>query len=429
MKEDFLHYLWKFKNFECSNLTTTSRLPITIIQSGQYLEQAGPDFFNAQLIIGNQKWAGNVEIHLKSSDWYVHHHEMDSAYDNVILHVVWEHDVEIYRADNSEIPVLELQQFVAESTIENYDSLRTAKSWIFCEKQLRLIDQFLLDNWLERLFFERLERKSVLVNEFLKLSTSNWEAVLFCLLAKNFGLNTNGDSFLELAQSIPFSIIRKESFEVENLEALFFGMAGLLDLDHQEVYSKDLKLRYAYLTSKYQLVQPIMRPLQFYKHRPDNFPTIRLAQFAMLYHQIANLFSRVVELTTMDGMYDVFRISPSNFWNTHYVLDKQNPFKSKLVSKSFIDLIVLNTIIPIRFAYNQSVGIEDTESLVQIVQSIAPEKNAIIDRFNSFGVSTQNAFQTQALLQLKKEYCDKSRCLKCQIGIELIKGNSKCNLS
>ena len=429
MKEDFLHYLWKFKNFECSNLTTTSRLPITIIQSGQYLEQAGPDFFNAQLIIGNQKWAGNVEIHLKSSDWYVHHHEMDSAYDNVILHVVWEHDVEIYRADNSEIPVLELQQFVAESTIENYDSLRTAKSWIFCEKQLRSLDQFLLNNWLERLFFERLERKSVLVTAFLQQSTSDWEAVLFCLLAKNFGLNTNGDSFLELAQSIPFSIIRKESFEVENLEALFFGMAGLLDLDHQEVYSKDLKLRYAYLTSKYQLVQPIMRPLQFYKHRPDNFPTIRLAQFAMLYHQIANLFSRVVELTTIDGMYDVFRISPSNFWNTHYVLDKQSPFKSKLVSKSFIDLIVLNTIIPIRFAYNQSVGIEDTESLVQIVQSIAPEKNAIIDRFNSFGISAQNAFQTQALLQLKKEYCDKSRCLECQIGIELIKGNSKCNLS
>lgn len=423
MKEDFLHYLWKFKNFECTNLKTTSGLPITILNTGQYLEKAGPDFFNAQIIIADQKWAGNVEIHLKSSDWYLHHHEMDAAFDNVILHVVWEHDIEIYRADNSEIPVLELQHYVHSTTKLNYDNLRATKTWIFCEKQLVHTNQFLLDNWLERLFFERLDRKSAAIKDHLVASNSDWETVLFCLLAKNFGLNTNGDSFLQIAKSIPFSVMRKESFELKNLEALFFGMAGLLDSDKEDSYSNDLQFRYQYLMHKYQLEQPMVVPLEFYKHRPDNFPTIRLAQLAAIYHQIPNLFTTMMELTSMESMYQLFRISPSDYWKNHFVFEKQSPVKTKLISKSFIDLIVINTLIPVRFAYDQSLGIEETESLLQIIKSIAPEKNTIIDRFNFLGLPTQNAFQTQSLLQLKKEYCNKSKCLQCQIGIELIKGN------
>lgn len=422
MKEDFLHYLWKFKNFECTNLTTTSGFPITIIQTGQYLEKSGPDFFNAHIVIADQKWAGNVEIHLKSSDWYVHHHEMDSAYDNVILHVVWEHDIEIYRADNSEIPVLELRHYVHSTTKLNYDNLRSTKSWIFCEKQLATTNLFFLDNWLERLFFERLERKSEVIKDQLVECNSDWEAVLFCLLAKNFGLNTNGDSFMQIAHSIPFSVIRKESFELKNLEALFFGMADLLDSDKEDSYSKDLQFRFRYLLHKYQLEKPIILSLEFYKHRPDNFPTIRLAQLAAVYHQIPNLFSTTMELSSMEFIYQLFRISPSDYWKNHFVFDKQSQFKTKLISRSFIDLIVINTLVPLRFAYDQSLGKEETESLLQIIKSIAPEKNTIIDKFNFFGLPTHNAFQTQSLLQLKKEYCNVSLCLQCQIGIELIKG-------
>ena len=299
MKEDFLHYLWKFKKFDTLNLKTANNEEITIVNVGQYLELAGPDFFNAQITIGDQKWAGNVEIHLKSSDWYVHHHERDVAYENVILHVVWEHDTEIFRSNNTEIPVLELKKYVDAVTIANYQSLLSPKTWIFCEKQLKEIDEFTFRNWQERLFFERLERKSKPIYDLLEQTNNDWEAVLFCLLAKNFGLNTNGEIFLKIANSIPFSIIRKESFEVENLEALIFGHAGLLDSEKEDNYFKDLKFRYFYLLHKYQMDKNCVEPVQFFKHRPDNFPTIRLSQLANLYHSQQNLFSKIITLNSV----------------------------------------------------------------------------------------------------------------------------------
>lgn len=420
MKEDFLHYLWKFKNFNTRVLKSTSGELITIIHVGQYLEQAGPDFFNAQLIIGNQKWAGNVEIHLKSSDWYVHSHENDSAYENVILHVVWEHDVEIYRSDNSVIPVLALKKYVLAETIANYNSLRSTKSWIFCEKQLADLDGFLLRNWQERLFFERLERKSKPILELLHQTNSDWETVLFCLLAKNFGLNTNGELFFKIASSIPFSIIRKEGFELVNIESLLLGNAGLLDSDKEDQYFKELKFRYYYLLHKYQLEKPILAPVQFFKHRPDNFPTIRLSQMAALYHSQQNLFSKIIHLNSAGAIYPFFEVSASSYWLNHYQFDKESPKKKKLLSKSFVDLLIINTILPIQFAYMQSQGRENTENLIQLLAAIAPEKNAIIDKFKSFGITPQNAFETQSLLQLKNEYCNKSKCLECAIGVELM---------
>lgn len=421
MKEEFLHYLWKFKKFDSLNLKTSNGEEITIVNVGQYLELAGPDFFNAQIVIGDQKWAGNVEIHLKSSDWYVHHHERDAAYENVILHVVWEHDTEIFRQNNSEIPVLELKKYVVKATIANYQSLMTPKSWIFCEKQLKEINEFTLKNWQERLFFERLERKSKPIYDLLEQTNQDWEAVLFCLLAKNFGLNTNGEIFLKIAQSIPFSIIRKESFEVENLEALLLGTAGLLDLEKEDNYFKDLKFRYFYLLHKYQLEKKRVEPVQFFKHRPDNFPTIRLSQLANLYHLHQNLFSKISTLKSAKSMYEIFEVSASNYWQNHYQFDKVSPKKKKKLSKSFIDLLSINTIIPLQFAYAKSLGKEISEDLIQLLNEVAAEKNAIIDKFSSFGIQSKSAFETQSLLQLKNEYCNKSRCLECGIGMELLK--------
>ena len=421
MKEDFLHYLWKFKKFDTLNLKTFNGEEITIINVGQYLELAGPDFFNAQIVIGNQKWAGNVEIHLKSSDWYVHHHERDEAYENVILHVVWEHDTEIFRSNNSEIPVLELKNYVDSATITNYKSLMSPKSWIFCEKQIKEIDEFVFKNWQERLFFERLERKSKPIYDLLKETNNDWEAVLFCLLAKNFGLNTNGEIFLKIAQSIPFSIIRKESFEVENLEALLLGNSGLLDADKEDNYFKDLKFRYFYLLHKYQIERKLVEPVQFFKHRPDNFPTIRLSQLANLYHSQQNLFSIISTSNSVKSIYETFEISTSNYWENHYQFDKESPKKKKKLSKSFVDLVIINTIIPLQFAYAKSQGKEISEALIQLINEVAPEKNAIMDKFSSFGIKSKNAFETQSLLQLKNEYCNKSRCLDCAIGMELLK--------
>lgn len=420
MKEDFLHYLWKFKNFNTRALKTTAGEIITIIHVGQYLEQAGPDFFNAQIIIGNQKWAGNVEIHLKSSDWYVHHHEKDRAYENVILHVVWEHDTEIFRSNNTEIPVLELKSYVATEVIANYQSLAAPKSWIFCERQLKEIPSFVFRNWQERLFFERLERKSKPILELVAATNSDWETVLFCLLAKNFGLNTNGEIFLKIAKAIPFSIFRKESFEVENLEALLLGNAGLLDAEKEDIYFKDLKFRYFYLLHKYQIGKPIIEPVQFFKHRPDNFPTIRLSQLAALYHQEQNLFSKIVDLNVASEIYKLFAKMPSIYWQNHYQFDKESPQKKKTISKSFVDLIIINTILPLRFAYAQSQGKENSEELIGLLDELAPEKNAVLDKFISFGIVAKNAFESQSLLQLKNEYCNKSKCLECAIGMELL---------
>ena len=421
MKEAFLHYLWKFKSFDTLNLMTTEGEPITIFNSGEYLQLAGPDFFNAQISIGIQKWAGNVEIHVKSSDWYVHHHECDDHYDNVILHVVWEHDVAVFRKENSEIPVLALQQYVSKEVLDNYHDLSLQKSWIFCENQIASIDDFVFKNWQERLFFERLERKSKFILELLEKTNHDWEAVLFCMLAKNFGLNTNGDSFLETAISIPFSVIRKEAHHLENLESLFFGQSGLLIEEKEDVYFKQLRATYEYQIHKYQLENPQVNPLQFFKHRPDNFPTIRLSQLAHLYHQQQHLFSKLMGLTAVKDIYEVFSVSVSGYWETHYQFDKVSPKKKKKLSNSFVDLLIINTLIPMRFLYAKSQGKEVSEELISLLNQVAPEKNAIMDKFKSFSISVRSAFESQSLLQLKNEYCNKLKCMECAIGITLLK--------
>lgn len=423
MKEDFLHYIWKFRKFDALNLKTAQGELITIIKTGDYLELSGPDFFNSLITIGNQKWAGNIEIHIKSSDWYLHNHEKDPAYANVILHVVWENDTAIFRENNTEIPVLVLKEYVAKETVESYNALVSPKSWISCERQLKEIDDFVFKNWQERLFFERLERKSKFIFQLLEETNQDWEAVLFCLVAKNFGLNTNGNSFFQIAKAIPFSVIRKESFEIENLEALFFGISGLLETEKEDVYYKDLKFRYFYLLHKYQIEKTYLDPVQFFKLRPDNFPTIRLSQLAGLYHTYQNLFSKIIDLRSVKNVYNLLSVSASSYWHCHYQFDKESPKKSKTLSKSFLDLLIINTIIPLQFAYSNMMGESPAEDLIDFINEVASEKNAVIDKFNSFGIQSKSAFESQTLLELKNEYCNQKACLKCAFGLELLKNN------
>jgi len=421
MKEDFLHYVWKYQKLTSLELQTVKGETVSILHPGYYLETAGPDFFNAQVIIGNQKWAGNIEIHVNSSDWYLHNHERDAAYNNVILHVVWEHDSDVFGSNNVEIPVVELRDFVRRDLLLSYKHLLAQKSWIYCENQIQQVNQFVITNWQERLFFERLERKSQSVFDSLLATNNDWEAVLFFLLAKNFGLNTNGVSFFKIAQSVPFSVIRKEASDLQNLEALFFGMAGLLDQKKEDTYYNDLQFRFYYLLQKYSIEKVFIEPLQFFKHRPDNFPTIRLAQLASLYHQEKNLFSKITIEFSLPLLYERFAVAASDYWQTHYQFDKISPKKSKKLSKSFVDLLLINTIIPVQFAYAKNQGKEITEELIALMQSLDSEKNAILDKFKSIGISTKNAFEAQTLLQLKSEYCNKRRCLDCAIGSELLK--------
>lgn len=421
MKEDFLHYVWQYKKFDFSNLKTYSGESLTIVNVGQYLKNSGPDFFNAQIIIGNQKWAGNVEIHVKSSDWYLHNHENDKNYDNVILHVVWENDVPVFGKSNTEIPVLCLKDYVSNELLNNYQCLITEKKWIFCENQLIEIDEFILSNWLERVFFERLEKKSAVIEKLLKDTSYDWEAVLFCLLAKNFGLNTNGEIFLKIVQSIPFSIIRKEGFDIENLEALFFGYSGLLDDNLEHKYPQNLSVRFKYLVQKYQLVVPIFPPLTFFKHRPENFPTIRLAQLAMLYSKEQNLFSKIMDCRNIEDIYKLFNTDVSLYWQNHYHFEKENKPKKRRITKSFIDLIIINTIVPLQFAFAKYNGKDNDEIIFNLLKNLQPEVNNIVDKFNSFGIKSSDALISQSLIQLKTEYCNYNKCLSCAIGLELLK--------
>lgn len=423
MKEDFLHYLWQFKKFDTSNLLTSNQEPITILHSGNYLQQAGPDFFNAQIIIGSQKWAGNVEIHVRSSDWYVHHHETDTAYENVILHVVWQHDTEVFRRNNTEIPVLELRQYVSSQTLYSYQSLMLPKSWIYCERELTGVDTFIFKHYQERLFFERLEKKSNAIDLLLAKTNADWEAVLFGLLARNFGLNTNAAVFGQIVDSIPFAIIRKERVDVLNVEALLFGQAGLLDEPKEDQYFNALRSRFAYLSHKYQLQKPVTDVLQFFKLRPDNFPTIRLSQLANLYAGEQQLFSKTISAVSTILLYQVFGVGVSDYWKTHYQFDRESPKKVKSLSKSFVDLLIVNTVVPLQFAYAKARRSEIPDSIIALLEQVGPESNAIIDKFANFGIIAQNAFETQSLLQLKNEYCAKGRCLQCAVGMELLKSN------
>lgn len=420
MKEDFLHFVWLYKKFNFTNLYTVDGKQVSIVNTGQYLQKEGPDFFNAQLIIDNQKWAGNVEIHLKSSDWYVHHHETDLNYDNVVLHVVWEHDTDVFRKNNTTIPVVELKKYVSPEMVANYHKLTIPKAWINCENDINTIDDFTMNNWQERLFIERLQNKSLEINYLLQETINDWEAVFHCLLAKSFGLNTNGNAFLNLIKSIPFSIIRKESYDVKNLEALFFGRLGLLDDNKEDVYFNDLKKQWKYLEHKYHLEQKILESIQFFKHRPDNFPTIRLAQLAQLIHLNKHLFQQCLQINSVKELYSLFNVNTSYYWKNHYIFDRESPLKNKYLSKNFIDLIILNGIIPIKFYYAMNNGNTNIEDLIRLVSEISSEKNSIIDKFKKAGVVSENSFQSQALLQLKKEYCNNNKCLNCEIGQKLI---------
>ena len=423
MQEDFLHYLWKFKKYAFAKAETTTGLPITLINVGQHNYLAGPDFFNATLVIDDQTWAGNVEIHLKSSDWYAHNHEVDTAYDNVILHVVWEHDVEIYRKDNTAIPTLVLKNLVAEAALRSYKELfnNQSQKWINCENSIREIPEMIQSNWLERLYFERLTRKTEDITPMLNKVNGDWEAALFVLLMRSFGTKVNANAFQSIAEKLDFSIVRKCAQEPFRLEALLLGMGGLLPENAIESYAMQLQGEYEFVSHKFQIASDGVLPVQFYKLRPDNFPTIRLSQIAQLYHKHSNLFNQLMTVDDIAALYSIFDISASHYWDTHFSFSKEQKKRRKKLTTSFIDIVIINAIIPLRFFYNQYMGKDESEVLLSMVQAIKPESNSIIKKYNTLRDRAKNAQETQALIELKANYCDLNKCLSCAFGNYLIK--------
>ena len=422
MKENLLHFVWKLKLFSTSQLKSTNGEIIEIVSAGTANLNSGPDFLNAKLVINNQLWAGNVEIHLNSSDWYVHNHENDENYDSVILHVVWEHTVDVFRKTNQPIATLELKNYISKELLNNYQQLFSKnKNWINCEKDIAGIDSFIFTNWLERLYVERLEKKADQIQNSITKLNNNWEAALFVLLAKNFGLKINSEAFMNFANSFDFSIVRKVSNNLEQLEALFFGQAGMFSNDLESEYFEKLKKEYNFLKVKFQLIPISNGQVQFFRLRPNNFPTIRLSQLAMVYHRHQNLFSKIIETETIKEFYELFDEATSNFWETHYTFETSAKKSVKKITKPFIDLLLVNTIIPVKFLYLKNLGTNDLSSVLPIIAHIKPEKNTIISKFNELKIKSKTAFETQALLQLKNEYCNKQLCLSCAVGKELLK--------
>ncbi|MDF1516305.1 MAG: DUF2851 family protein [Lutibacter sp.] len=422
MKENLLHFVWKLKLFSIAQLKSTYGEIIEIISTGTANPNAGPDFLNAKLVINNQLWAGNVEIHLNSSDWYAHNHEIDQNYDSVILHVVWEHSVDVFRKSNQPIATLALKNYISKELLDNYQQLFSKnKNWINCEKDIESVDSFILTNWLERLYVARLENKSEQIQNTVTKLNNNWEAALFVLLTKNFGLKINSEAFLNFANSFDFSIVRKVSCNLVQLEALFFGQAGMLSNNYESEYFENLKKEYHFLQVKFQLTPISNGQIQFFRLRPNNFPTIRLSQLAMVYHRHQNLFSKIIETEDIKEFYELFDLATSNYWETHYTFETTSKKSIKKITKPFIDLLLINTIIPLKFLYLKSLGKNDLSASLNIVASIKPEKNEIISKFDQLNIKSKTAFETQALLQLKNEYCNKQLCLSCAVGKELLK--------
>lgn len=408
------------------NMVTTKNEVLVIENVGSHNHQSGPDFFNAKIQIGNQLWAGNVEIHINSSDWYAHNHEHDGKYHNVILHVVWNEDRVVYRKDGSEIPTLELKNYLPKEILKNYQSLFDQRSnkFINCEKEIANIDGFIIDNWLERLYVERLETKSVLVNELLESSKNDWEKVLFTLLLKNFGLNINGESFLSLAKALDFSIVRKLQSSQFELECILLGMGGLLnDSSVLDPYYAALQAEYGYMQKKFGLNKEAVQKPEFYKLRPANFPTIRLSQLANLYHKQQNLFHLAMSASCLDDLYAIFTISASAYWDDHYTFGKESRKRKKVLTKEFMDLLIINTILPIKFCYSKHMGNRSNEEIFMIIRKMRKEDNSIIGKFNRLGLKIKSAGDSQAVLQLYNGYCSKNKCLQCAIGGHLLNGN------
>jgi len=426
MREDLLHFIWKYKKLNLKELHTTDGLPIFIENTGTHNQLAGPDFFNAKITIGSQLWAGNVEIHINASDWFAHHHEKDVNYNTVILHVVWEDDISVFRNDSSKIPTLALKKYISKELLEAYNSLFSKEkvSFIYCEKDIANVSSFAFKNWLERLYFERLEQKSSLVAELLQQSKNDWEKVLFTMLMKNFGSKINGESFLSIAKSLDFAVIRKIKNDRLQLESVFYGLAGFYEVTAVDTYYLALEKEYKFLKNKYNIEESSIIKPAFFKLRPHNFPTIRLSQIAHLYGKHQNIFSNIIAVNSLEELYAIFDVLASDYWDTHYTFGKASKKSAKKLSKKFIDLLIINTILPLKFCYANYLGKDVNDEIINIIESLKKEENSIIDNFNMHGIAIENAKESQAILQMYNKYCTKNKCLECVVGSSLLSGKA-----
>lgn len=417
--EDILHYIWKFRLFQ-KDLKTTTGQPIEVIDVGLPNINEGPDFFNSKIKVGDKIWAGNVEIHRSSDEWVKHKHDVSKSYNSVILHVVEKANCEVYNELGQ--PVIQCEIACPEHIKENYDFLIHSNTDIPCCNYLGSMPSFHLNSWMNTLLIERLERKSKHIQGLLERYNNSWEDVFYVILSRNFGFGLNSDSFERLALSLPLKYIRKQGDNLIQIEALLFGQSGMLDnLKVNDDYYSLLQKEYAFLKNKYEL-----NPLESYvfkslRTRPTAFPQIRIAQLAALLQSSHGLFSKITACDDVGRIRLMFHVNTSEYWQTHYAFGVSSERKTKYLGDASLDIILINTVAPILFIYGRTVDSEiHRERALHFLEILKPERNLITKRFEKLKMPLNNAADSQAMIQLKREYCELRKCLFCRVGHQLL---------
>lgn len=418
--EQLLHYVWKHKIFPLKELKTTTGQQVEVIDTGLANTDAGPDFFNAKLKLDGVLWIGNIEIHERSSDWFKHGHHADAGYNSVILHIASEIDTEISRSNGERIP--QIQLICPEAVRTNYKELLETDSYPPCYRIIPSLPPFTAHSWMTALQMERFEQKATLLNERLKRCQGNWEDAFFITLARNFGFGLNGDAFETWAHRLPFRAVDKHRNDLFQIEAIFFGQAGILEDSDGDGYYLRLKKEYTYLQHKFGLIPMDASLWRFLRLRPANFPHIRIAQLACLYHRAYGLLSRIMETETLQGVRDILKGGTSEYWLIHYTFGGSSPSRPKTLSNTSLDLLIINTVVTFLYAYGLHKGNRVLCARAgSFLEELKAENNYITRMWEQCGMKASNAADSQALIQLKKEYCDKKKCLYYRIGYEYLK--------
>ena len=422
-REDLLHFVWKTKRIRLSDLLTADGEELQILDFGFHNHDAGPDFSNGKVKVGATTWIGHIEMHVRSSDWNRHGHSTDMAYDNVILHVVYQHDQDIYRKDGSKIPTLDISKLIDADLMERYDDLVRQTQWIPCQSILPNMNLTTLPIWLERLSVERLERKVTEYRQLLDNQSNDWDQVFHIAMLQRLGLRVNKVAFMNIGLNLPLQILLKNQDSLETVEALLFGTAGYLsEAIPENSYHSGLWSTYDFLAHKHKLAAIDNTQVKHGRLRPQNLPTIRLAQYARLIQRHGRLFSKILECQSIGEIERLLAVKiTQGYWYEHYTFAKASTPIEKTLGKSTIHSLVINLICPMIFLKGKMTG---NEALIllsqQLLEAIKPESNSIITQWKSLGIKPENARESQALLQLKNEYCDHVRCLDCTIGYKIL---------
>lgn len=420
MDEQFLYYVWSNKLIKGEPVTTDGE-SVVVLATGYRNTNSGPDFLEAKLKIGNTLWAGNVEIHVKTSDWNRHRHQFDKAYSNVILHVVYEHDAHV-----NDIPVLELKNLIDASLFDRYHDFIGEKKELPCANMLHTIQKFTWLSWLDALIVERLQTKSATVDKILSNNTSDWEDAFYKLLLHYMGLKVNNDAFALLANVLPYKVLQKHADNLTQVEAMLFGCAGLLSDDFTDEYSTLLRREFSVMQAKFDLKIMPASMWRFMRMRPGNFPTIRLAQIAQIVHHNMSVFSKLLNCIDLQEVKKIFDVATSTYWETHYRFMVPSPRKIKHLGEMTANTLIINVVAPMLFTWgkrHEQPG--QCDKAVALLEEIEAEDNRITRLFVQNGMTFQNATQSQAVLTLHENYCKKRRCLECRIGNLLINSDIK----